>query len=419
MRSFLLATGIECSYPTVGGRRRDQLEETRHYQYWREDFQLCWEIGARFLRYGPPYYRMHLGPGRYDWSFTDEVLPVLRELGITPILDLCHFGVPDWIGDFQNEDWPEHFAEYAGAFAERYSWIQFYTPVNEMLVCARFSAKEGIWNEQLKSDKAMIRAHAVQCKATLLAMETILKIRPDAVFIQSETCEVFLEEEPSQREHVALLNALRFITFDFIYGHPPEGNLMTFLEDNGLEREQYDWFMEHGRRAAPHCIMGMDYYRGNEVAVRENGDQVGIGPSIGWSSIARQYATRFRKPIMLTETNIGHAEEAPKWLWDTWHNASDLRADGFPVIGYTWYSLQNQVDWDIQLREFRGHEVANALFTLDRKPNPVAGEFNKLCKRYRDQPLLANFAMGAIPGDSPQTSEGQHAQRKKLGIAVS
>ena len=30
--TLLIATGFECSYPTVqGGKRRDELEETRHY----------------------------------------------------------------------------------------------------------------------------------------------------------------------------------------------------------------------------------------------------------------------------------------------------------------------------------------------------------------------------------------------------
>ena len=116
---------------------------------------------------------------------------------------------------------------------------------------------------------------------------------------------------------------------------------------------------------------------------------------------------------MLTETNVGRADEAPKWLWDTWHNASDLRADGFPVIGYTWYSLQNQVDWDTQLREFNGTEVGNGLFTLDREPNPVAHEFKKLAERYNDQPLLTNFAMGSMPGGSTASTESPHVKQKK------
>jgi beta-glucosidase/6-phospho-beta-glucosidase/beta-galactosidase len=111
MPEFMFATGIENSYPTIGLSdgtmyRVDEMAKTRHYECWREDFQLVKEMGIEHLRYGPPYYRCHLGPGRYDWSFADETFTALREMGITPVADLCHFGVPDWIGDFQNPDWP-------------------------------------------------------------------------------------------------------------------------------------------------------------------------------------------------------------------------------------------------------------------------------------------------------------------------
>ena len=135
--TFMMATGLECSYPTVqGGRRRDELEFTGHYTHWREDFDLCLDLGVRYIRYGLPYYRTHLGPGRYDWSFPDEVLPAMWDKGLIPIADLCHFGVPDWVGNFQNTDWPPHFAEYCAAFAERYPWIKYYTPVTRCW-CAR------------------------------------------------------------------------------------------------------------------------------------------------------------------------------------------------------------------------------------------------------------------------------------------
>jgi beta-glucosidase len=58
-------------------------------------------------------------PGR----FADEALEELRKLEITPIVDLCHFGVPDFIGDFQNPDFPLLLSRYARAFALRYPWI--------------------------------------------------------------------------------------------------------------------------------------------------------------------------------------------------------------------------------------------------------------------------------------------------------
>ncbi len=99
--NFMFATGIECSYPVIKNKthRVDELELTGHYERWREDLELVREMGIRFLRYGVPFYRINTASDRYDWSFTDEVLPVMREMNIEPILDLCHFGMPDWLGN--------------------------------------------------------------------------------------------------------------------------------------------------------------------------------------------------------------------------------------------------------------------------------------------------------------------------------
>src|SRR5438477_7702033 len=96
---FAFATGIECSNPLVvdakGNRlRRDLLEECGHLQHWREDLQLVKQLGTPCLRYGLPNHRIHLGPDRFDWSFADEAMAEIKRLGIEPIVDLLHFGIP-------------------------------------------------------------------------------------------------------------------------------------------------------------------------------------------------------------------------------------------------------------------------------------------------------------------------------------
>ena len=126
-QEFMFSTGIENSYPTIilpDGKikRVDEMQKAGHYTHWKEDFNLVKEMGIDFLRYGPPYYSVHSGPGQYDWSFSDTVFNEMKALNITPLVDLCHFGVPDWIGNFQNPDWPYYFAEYARAFAKRYPY---------------------------------------------------------------------------------------------------------------------------------------------------------------------------------------------------------------------------------------------------------------------------------------------------------
>src|SRR5262245_25501627 len=86
---FMFAVGIECSCPRIeGGRRVDQLRDTGHYDMWRTDLKLVRELGLRYLRYGPPIYRIFLGPDQYDWSFLDPVMAEMKRLGIVPIIDL-------------------------------------------------------------------------------------------------------------------------------------------------------------------------------------------------------------------------------------------------------------------------------------------------------------------------------------------
>ena len=191
MAEFMFATGIECSSPTIdGGRWRiDQLEETGHYTHWHRDLELVREIGLTFVRYGPPLHLTNPQEGKFDWSFLDQVLPAMQKLNIVPIIDLCHFGVPDWLENFQNERLPEALAAYGKAFAERYPWVKFYTPVNEMYVTARMSALDGVWNEQLRSDRAYVTATRNLAKASVLMMAAILNIRADAIFVNSESSE--------------------------------------------------------------------------------------------------------------------------------------------------------------------------------------------------------------------------------------
>ena len=194
----MFATGIENSYPTIdnGRLRVDQMEKCGHYRHWRTDFDLLEDLNIHTLRYGPPIHKTWLGQGRYDWEFSDLTFGELRRRNIIPIVDLCHFGVPDWIGDFQNPDFPELFAGCARAFAERFPWVQLYTPVNEMFICAAFSAAFGWWNEQLTGDRAFVTALKHIMKANVLAMSAILKVRADAIFIQSESSEYFHAVRP-------------------------------------------------------------------------------------------------------------------------------------------------------------------------------------------------------------------------------
>jgi len=383
--AFMFATGIENSAPTIGGGRNrvDEMEKCQHYQCWRQDFDLVQEIGIHFLRYGPPLHHTFLGVEHYDWLFADETFGELKRRDLVPIVDLCHFGVPDWIGDFQNPDFPDLFAGYAKAFAQRFPWVQLYTPINEMFICATFSASYGWWNEQLHSDQAFVTALKHIVKANVLAMQAILDTRADAIFIQSESSEYFHAENPDAIKPAEIMNSKRFLSLDLNYGRRVDSEMYEYLMDNGMSREEYHFFLDN--RLKHNCIMGNDYYVTNEHRVKADGSTQPSGEVFGYDEITRQYYERYLLPVMHTETNCrqnGKGENAVNWLWKEWANVLRVRNSGFPIVGFTWYSLTDQVDWDTALREdnHRVHPVG--LFDLKRKIRPVGTAYRELIQNW-------------------------------------
>lgn len=389
MPDFMFATGIECSYPTIeGGRwRLDELEATDHYRFWRRDLELVRDLGLRHLRYGPPLHRTFLAAGRYDWSFMDQVADEMQRLGIVPIVDLCHFGVPDWLENFQNPELPERLAEYAAAFASRYPWIRHYTPVNEMYVAARMSALDGVWNEQLRSEGAFVTAIRHLARSSVLMMQAITRQMSDAVFINSESSEFYQPccPDPEILRIADFENQRRFIALDLVYGVPLRPDIRSYLRQHGMTDEEYEWFMS--REAADRAILGVDYYRWNEKLVNSDGRLEALGELFGWYVITSQYYERYRRPVMHTETNCPDAAEAPGWLWRQWHNVQLIRQSGVPVTGFTWYSLQDQVDWDIGLSRAVGNVNPVGLYDLNRDPRPVADAYRYLVRMFRDNPF--------------------------------
>ncbi|HUR89826.1 MAG TPA: family 1 glycosylhydrolase [Ramlibacter sp.] len=421
--SFIFATGIENSSPTIrGGKLRiDEMEKCGHYLHFRTDFELVRDLGIRFLRYGPPLHITYQAPGRYDWEFADLAFAEMQRLDIVPIVDLCHFGVPDWIGNFQNPDFPKLFAGYARAFAQRFPWVQLYTPVNEMYVCAKFSALYGWWNEQLTNDRAFVNALKNIVKANVLAMQAIIELRPDAIFIQSESSEYFHAENPKAIGPAELLNAKRFLSLDLNYGRRVDSEMYEYLLDNGFTREDYHFFLRNTLKH--HCIMGTDYYVTNEHRVSNDGTTRASGEVFGYAVIGYQYYDRYCLPVMHTETNIVEGpsgDDAVNWLWKEWANVLHLRNRGIPVLGFTWYSLTDQVDWDSALCQDKGNVNALGLYDLDRKIRKVGTAYKQLIADWREV-LPTQSVCLQVPIVLPSEHEEEWAvrQRRKAEASAS
>ncbi len=385
--AFMFATGIECSYPTIeqGRWRRDEMATTRHYELWQQDFELARRIGVSHLRYGPPLHLIYAAPGAFRWELIDEAMADLEEHGPEPIVDLCHFGVPVWLGDFQNPDVAFALTEYAAAFAQRYPWVRFYTPVNEMYVCARMSALDGVWNEELREEAAFISAAFNVAAASVGMTDAILRARPAAVFVNSESSEFYQPccPDPEIEALAAMENERRFLPLDLLYAHPVSDRMLGRLKECGRD-EEYRRFK--AREVPRRTILGVDYYEWNEKLIDQEGYKRALGELFGWYVIASHYWERYRRPMMHTETNRIDASDAPRWLWRQWHNVQLLRRAGVPLVGFTWYSLTDQIDWGIALDEAIGRIDPVGLFDLNRDPRAVGLAYMHLIDMHRDVP---------------------------------
>lgn len=303
-------------------------------------------------------------------------------------MDLCHFGLPDWLESFQNPQVTEALAAYAGAFAARYPWVRFYTPINEMYVCARLSALDGLWNEQLRDERAFATAVRHLARANRLMRGAIGRERGDAVFIDSESSEFYQPSVPDP-EVVRIAdfeNERRFLPLDLLYGRPVSETMRGWLRDQGMPDSEYAWFMSE--RPSRRTILGVDYYDWNEKLVDTEGRSQALGELFGWYVIASQYHQRYGLPLMHTETNHLDAREAPAWLWRQWHNVQLLRRAGTPIVGFTWYSLTDQVDWDIALAQPLGNVNPVGLFDLNREPRAVGQAYRHLIRTFEDEPWI-------------------------------
>jgi beta-glucosidase/6-phospho-beta-glucosidase/beta-galactosidase len=356
------------------------MEKCGHYARWAEDFALIGEMGLTALRYGPPYYRVHQAPHEYDWSHADAPMHALRDLDVTVIADLCHFGVPAWLGGFQDPAFPVLFAEYARSFVRRYPWIRYFTPVNEIFVGASFSALRGWWNERGVTDGTFVRALRNMCMAHELAVEAILSERPDAIIVQGESIEHFHAAGRSAQQQADRWNAIKLLSLDLTMGHELAPGMARYLNEHGVTSNDLSFFRE--RRAVGQRWLGVDYYPSCEHRIASTGRQTISRAPMGFKALATAYYQRYQVPIFHCETNrVSH--QAVEWLDAQWSDLMAMRSEGIPVTGFTWYSLTDQIDWQHALREERNDLHPVGLYDLSRQIRPVGRRYRELISHWR------------------------------------
>jgi beta-glucosidase/6-phospho-beta-glucosidase/beta-galactosidase len=411
-RDFIWASGIEDTFvpqTRPGHRALDEYELMGHYDHWREDLALLRELGVKAARWGVPWYRVEPARGSFDWGWTDQVIPYLvEELGVTPIIDLMHYGCPFWLWrEFANPEYPNAVAAYAAAFARRYSHlVKWYTPLNEPLVNALMCGRRGVWPPYLRGDKGYIHIMVQVVKGVLNTVEAIKSIDPTAVMVQVEA--TGLNRAIRQElEALAVEDQRRgYLFYDLITGMvTPEHPLIGWLLRNGASPDDLAEFV---RRRIPIDVMGMNFYpqwstqqiyldqKGRIAyrAIEQDGD--------GFSALIEDYYHRYRAPIIITETSArGKDDVRSRWMSGSVGAIKKLRAAGIPVLGYTWFPLFTMVDWRYRLgrRPLEHYYIDLGLYKINDEGGAQRWKATPLVDQMRSYIAQPEEAVGPLATD--------------------
>jgi dTDP-4-dehydrorhamnose reductase len=383
---------MECTLNRVGDRYFDQLERAGHRRR-LDDLERFAALGLRTLRYPILWERTAPDtPQRMDWSDADAGLRELHALGLRPIAGLLHHGSGPRYTSLLDPELPGKLAAYARAVAERYPFLDRYTPVNEPLTTARFSGLYGHWYPHATDSLSCMRALVLQCRATALAMRAIRSVNPGAMLIQTEDLGS-VRSTPLLGYQAAFENERRWLSFDLLCGRvDPHHPLWRHLLDVGIAEDELLLLRDE---PCPPDLIGINYYVTSERFLDENIERypawcrggngrhayadveavrVCASGTVGLERLLMQAWRRYHIPLAVTEVHLGCSRrEQLRWLHQQWLAAKAARAAGADVRAVTAWALLGSFDWDSLVTREAGHYEPGAfdLSRGDRRPTAL------------------------------------------------
>ena len=345
---FRFGVGIEDTFipqERLGHRKLDEYELTQHYTRWREDLDLVAESGAEFLRWGIPWYLVEPEPGRFDWSWIDQVAERMGELGLRCIVDLMHYGTPLWLeNSFLNAAYPERVAAYGRAVAERYRDVfTDFTPLNEPAVNAEWCGQNGAWPPYLTGQDGFVKVLLPIARGMVRTQQEIAAVHPGAVFVHVDAGFRYEgETSPVARD---VLEERRFLALDLITGRIDDDSpIRLYLREHGVSESDLQWFRDNAVRPD---VLGVNYYpHFTTVTMRDGVTSPVDAGAAGLRDLVTLYSRRYGLPIVVTETSlVGTPEEKSAWLEESTRELGALRDGGHDIVGYTWFPFFTMVDW--------------------------------------------------------------------------
>lgn len=405
--NFIWATGIEDTFITdpwsKTGRTLDEYELTRHYENWEIDLHLVRDLGVSAARYGIPWYKANPEPGKFDWDFADRVFDRFEQIGVEPIVDLVHYGTPEWLKDgFLNPDYPERIAEYAAAMAERYKGrLRWYTPLNEPRITAWYCGRIGWWPPYARSWKGYCAVTLAVCRGIVETCKALHAVDPEIVLAHVDPTDIYFTYDATLDQEVEFRRRLVFLALDLVSGKVDDRyELREWLLKHGATEQDLAWFRTN---VAPLDVIGLNMYpmfSWKRIIRTSRGIRMRLEAAPGriLGEIIDMYWQRYQRPLFVSETAAwGTVRRRKQWMGDSVEVVKQARDRGVPVVGYTWWPMFSLVAWGYRQHglDLNRYLLKMGLWDLDIEQN-LARVRTPLVEEYRKVSMSGTELVGGL-----------------------
>lgn len=356
----------------------------RHYELYEQDFDLVKELNHNAHRFSVEWARIEPEEGRFSEKaikhYVDVIL-ALKRRGIEPVVTLHHFTNPQWFsqsGGWEDDRAAERFARYTDVVVKALApHVRYWITINEPTILISHAYMFGVWPPQVQSIPRAWRVHDRMIDAHIASYRKIHDIyrtagltAPMAGIAQHMMAVVPCSD--SWRNRLAVWLRDFFFNFEILNKLARE-RAMDFIGFNYYSRNLVDmtrWGL--GDLFSEVCGEGHD-------ACKKNFLGWDIYPS-GLNQVLLKLK-RYNVPVMITENGICTEDDGQRWEFITDHLRSVHAAigQGVPVIGYLYWSLLDNFEWD------KGFAPRFGLIHVDyqthrRTVRDSARKFAQVCK---------------------------------------
>lgn len=304
-----------------------------HYQRYEEDFAILDKLNLNSFRFGIEWARLEPEEGIWDEKAVDhyrQYIKALRKRNIEPFLNIWHWTVPVWFdkkGGFTRRKNIDYFIRFVRKLSDEYGAdLSYIITLNEPNVYTSFSYLTGQWPPQQKSKW------------------NFLKVYLNLVTAHKRSYKLLKAAHP----HLQIGIAAQLANIQAKRPHDVTDQLITKI----MRYFWNWWFLRRIRKQQD--FVGINYYFTDYYRNFRAENPTSPLNDLGWYMepeglypLLMRVASRFKKPIYVTENGLADQNDAHRrwWLEETTVAMERAISEGIDLRGYFHWSLLDNFEW--------------------------------------------------------------------------